>query len=103
MNISLKTKNIPKLLIVWAVNVAVFSGVVKGVLDVWDVEALRGLAAQIAQDPAAGWPYVGLVTIVSIFNGSVPRPIKERLVFWTKPRPGCPCVQRTHAQGLNDR
>ena len=89
MNISLKTKNIPKLLIVWAVNVAVFSGVVKGVLDVWDVEALRGLAAQIAQDPAAGWPYVGLVTIVSIFNGSVPRPIKERLVFWTKPRPGC--------------
>ena len=77
-------------MIVWAVNVAVFSGVVKGVLDVWDVEAsLRGLAAQIAQDPAAGWPYVGLVTIVSIFNGSVPRPVKERLVFWTKPRPGC--------------
>ena len=29
------------------------------------------------------------MTIVSIFNGSVPRPIKERLVFWTKPRPGC--------------
>ena len=44
MNISLKTKNIPKLLIVWVVNVAVLSGVVKGVLDVWDVEALRGLA-----------------------------------------------------------
>ena len=89
MNISLKTRNIPKLLIVWAVNVAVFSGVVAGVLDVWDVEALRALAAQIAQDPGAGWPYVGLVTIVSIFNGSVPRSIKERLVFWTKPRPGC--------------
>ena len=49
MNISLKTKNIPKLLIVWAVNVAVFSGVVKGVLDVWDVEALRGLGACAAE------------------------------------------------------
>ena len=74
-NISLKSRNIPKLLIVWAVNVAVFSGVVTGGLDVWDVEALRALAAQIEQDPAAGWPYVGLVTIVSIFNGSVRRPI----------------------------
>ena len=89
MNISLKTRNIPKLLIVWAVNVALFSGVVTGALDIWDVEALRALAAQIEQDPAAGWPYVGLVTIVSIFNGSVPRSIKERLVFWPKRRPGC--------------
>ena len=89
MNISLKTRNIPKLLIVWAVNMAVFSGVVAGGLDVWDVEALRALAGQIAQDPGAGWPYVGLVTIVSIFNGSVPRLIKERLVFWAKHRPGC--------------
>ena len=30
MTISLKTRNLPKLLIVWAVNVAVFSGVVTG-------------------------------------------------------------------------
>ena len=89
MKISLKTRNLPKLLIVWAVNVAVFSGVVTGVLDVWDIEALRALAAEIAKDPAAGWPYVGLVTVVTIFNGSVPRSVKERLVFWTKPRPGC--------------
>ena len=88
MKISLKTKNLPKLLIVWVANIAVFSGVVTGALDVWDVEALRNLAAGLAQDPGAGWPYVGLVTIVSIFNGSVPRPVKERLVFWTKPRPG---------------
>ena len=103
MNISLKTRNIPKLLIVWAVNVAVFSGVVAGVLDVWDVEALRALAAQIAQDPGAGWPYVGLVTIVSIFNGSVPRSIKGAAGFLDQASTGLPCVQRTHAQGLNDR
>ena len=88
MKISLKTKNLPKLLIVWAVNIAVFSGVITGALDVWNVEALRNLASQIAQDPGAGWPYVGLITVVSIFNGSVPRSIKERLVFWAKPRPG---------------
>ena len=92
MKISLKTRNLPKLLIVWAVNVAVFSGVVTGVLDVWDVEALRALAAEIARNPGAGWPYVGLVTVVTIFNGTVPRPIKERLVFWAKPRPGCRAV-----------
>jgi len=89
MNISLKSRNVPKLLIVWVANVVVFSGVMTGDLDVWDVEALRALAAQIGQDPAAGWPYVGLVTIVGIFNGAVPRPMKERLVFWTKCRPGC--------------
>ena len=89
MTTGLKTTNLPKLLIVWAVNVAVFSGVVTGALDVWDIEALRALAAETAQDPAAGWPYAGLVTVVTIFNGSVPRPIKERLVFWTRPRPGC--------------
>ena len=88
MKISLKTKNLPKLLIVWAVNIAVFSGVITGALDVWNVEALRNLASQIAQDPGAGWLYVGLITVVSIFNGSVPRSIKERLVFWAKPRPG---------------
>ena len=89
MKISLKTMNLPKLLIVWAVNVAVFSGVVTGALDVWDIDALRGLAAEIATDPAAGWPYVGFVTVVTIFNGAVPRGVKERLVFWTKSRPGC--------------
>ena len=89
MKISLKTINIPKLLAVWVVNVAVFSDVVSGVLDVRGIEALRALAAEIANNPGAGWPYIGLVTIVSIFNGSVPRRVKERLVFWTKIRPGC--------------
>ena len=88
MKISLKTKNLPKLLIVWVVNIAFFSGIVTGALDLWNVEALRSLAAGLAQDPGAGWPYVGLVTIVSVFNGSVPRSVKERLVFWTKLRPG---------------
>ncbi len=73
MKISLKTINSVKMLAAWAVNVAVFSGVVSGVLDVRDIEAWRTLAAEMANDPGAVWPYIGLVTIVSIFNGSVPR------------------------------
>ena len=88
MKISLKTKNLPKLLIVWVVNIAAFSGVVTGALEVWNVEALRDLVNRLTQDSGTGWPYIGLVTIVSIFNGSVPRSLKERLVFWNKTRPG---------------
>lgn len=88
MKISLKARNVPKLLGVWILNVAVFSGVVKGVLDVRDVDALRALLSEVATDPGAGWPYAGLLTVVSIFNGAVPRLVKERFVFWPAPRPG---------------
>ena len=88
MKISLKARNVPKLLVVWTLNVAVFSGVVTGVLDVRDVEALRVLLSEVATDPGAGLPYAGLLTVVSIFNGAVPRLVKERLVFWPAPRPG---------------
>ena len=38
MNISLKARNVPKLLVVWIVNVAVFSGIVTGVVDVRDLD-----------------------------------------------------------------
>ena len=88
MKISLKARNVPKLLVVWALNVAVFSGVVTGILDVRDVGALQALLSEAANDLGAGWPYVGLLTVVSIFNGAVPRLVKERLVFWPSPRPG---------------
>ena len=88
MEISLKARNVPKLLVVWALNVAVFSGVVTGILDVRDVGALQALLSEAANDLGAGWPYVGLLTVVSIFNGAVPRLVKERLVFWPSPRPG---------------
>ena len=88
MKVSLKARNVPKLAAVLAFNVAVFSGVVEGILDVGDLEALRSLVSKVVSD-GDGWPYAALLTAVSIFNGMVPRPLKERLVFWTKPRPGC--------------
>lgn len=88
MNISLKAWNVPKLLVVWVLNVAVFSGIVTGVLDIRDLDALWVLLSEVATDPGAGLPYTGLLTVVSIFNGAVPRPVKECLVFWPAPRPG---------------
>ena len=89
MKVSLKARNVPKLAVVWVVNIAVFSGIVTGVLDVRDVEALRALASELARDPWAGLPYAGLLILVSILNGSIRRPLKERLVFWPESRPGC--------------
>ena len=89
MKISLKARNVPKLAVVWLVNIAVFSGVVTGVLDVRDVEALRVLVSELSSDPWSGLPYAGLLILVSIFNGAIRRPLKERLVFWPDPRPGC--------------
>ena len=88
MKVSLKARNIAKLAAVLAFNLAVFSGVVQGVLDVRDLGALRSLVSEAARE-GAGWPYAVLITVVGIFNGMVPTPVKERLVFWTKPRPGC--------------
>ena len=88
MKISLKTRNVPKLFVVWVLNATVFSGVVTGILDVRDIEALQVLLSEVVKDPGAGWPYAGLLTVVSIFNGAVPRPVKEHLVFWPAARPG---------------
>ena len=89
MKFSLKARNVPKLAVVWLLNVTVFSGVVTGVLDVRDVEALRALVSELAKDPWSGLPYAGVLTCVSIFNGMLRRPLKERLVFWPDSRPGC--------------
>lgn len=88
MKVSLKARNTPKLAAVFALNLAVFSGLVQGVLGVEDLGTLRSLVIEAASN-GAGWPYAALLTVVSIFNGMVPRRVKERLVFWTKPRPGC--------------
>ena len=87
VKVSLKAGNLLKLFLVWVVNVAVFSGIATGSLDVSDIDALRALISMVASDPGAGWPYVGLLTAVSLFNGSVRRTVKERLVFWPDPRP----------------
>ncbi len=88
MTATLKSLNYPKLLLVWFLNVTVFSGVLSGVLDVGDPESLRALFTAIEADPWAGWPYIGLLTLVSVFNGAFPRRVKEALVFWPAPRPG---------------
>ena len=83
MVFSLKTWNYPKLLIAWVLNVAVFSGVVSGVLDVRDLESLGVLLSEIETDPWAGWPYIGLLTLVSVFSGAFPRRVKEAFVWCT--------------------
>ena len=88
MKATLKSWNYPKLLLVWILNVTVFSGVLSGDLDVRDLESLRALFSTIETDPWAGWPYIGLLTLVSVFNGAFPRRVKEALVFWPAPRPG---------------
>lgn len=88
MKISLKARNVPRLLCIWVLNVVVFLGVAVGFPDVQELDALRGFSSAVVQDPTAGWPYIGLLTLVSVFNGSIPRSLKEWLVFWPNPRPG---------------
>ena len=88
MRISLKARNAPKLLVVWLVNVVLFIGIVSGVLDITHPEALYSTAVKLTENPWSGLPYAVLLTVVSIFNGVIPRPVKERIVFWRKPRPG---------------
>ena len=88
MKVSLKARNVPKLFSVWVINVVVFSGVASGALDVRDLDAMWAVVTKMGENPLAGWPYAALLTIVSIFNGMVSRPVKERLVLWRSPRPG---------------
>ena len=87
MNVSLKTRNIPKLAVVWALNVVVFSGISTGVTTVSDWYDLSTFWSTTLHHLRAGWTFAGLLTFVSVFNGSIPRTAKERLVFWPKPRP----------------
>ena len=87
MKISLKARNVPKLFFFWAVNVAVFSGVLTGSVDIRDIEALENFLLEVL-DARSGWLYAGLLTVVSIVNGAVPRTVKECMAFWPQPRPG---------------
>ena len=103
MKISLKARNVPKLLGVWVINVAIFSGVASGALDIRDLDAMRVMAAKMAQDPWAGWPYAALLTVVSIFNGVVSRPREGTVGVLEKSSTRLPRVQPFHVQGLDDR
>ena len=88
MKISLKARNVLKLSVVWLLNVTVFSGVVTDIPDFRDADALKVLSLELAKATSAGWLYPCFLTLVSIFNGVVPRLTKECLVFWPNPRPG---------------
>ena len=77
MKVSLNARNLPRLCTAWALNVAVFSGIVTGALDVRDLESLRALSSEIGTDPWAGWPYAVFLTLVSVFNGAFPRSFKK--------------------------
>ena len=88
MDISLKTRNAPKLLFVWVANVLAFCGIAAGALDISDVESVHALLPDAAKSLGANWPYIGLLAMVSVFNGAFPRPAKEWLVFWPASRPG---------------
>lgn len=84
MKISLNARNLPRLLFVWLLNVSVFSGL----LEIQEFATTQALLADLANDPGAGLPYAGLLTLVAVFNGAFPRPLKEHLVFWPASRPG---------------
>ena len=94
MNVSLKAINVPKLLVVWVLNVVAFYGVATGGDGLRHLQALWEIAAGIAASPAhvwasvAAWVSVALLTAVIILNGLVPRRAKEFLVFWPASRPG---------------
>ena len=88
MTIGLKAWNVPKLFVVWAANVAVLSGVLTGDFDVRDVNSLATTLSNVGADSWTKWPYLGLLTLVSVFNGAFPKWLKERLVFCPAPRPG---------------
>ncbi len=89
MKISLTASNVPRLLLVWVLNVAALWGVATGTLDSSSgLQQLPTFLERFATDPGVGWPYLGLITIVTVFNGAIPRTAKEFLVFWPKSRPG---------------
>ena len=88
MKVTLKTWNYSKLVLVWILNVAVFSGVVSGVLNIRDFESIGTLFSVIETDPWGSWPYISLLTLASVFNWAFPRWFKEVLVFWPERRPG---------------
>ena len=88
MKISLKTRNTPKLLVVWTLNIMILLSFATEVVDVRNLETIGSLLMETANDPGMAWLYMGLLTLVSIFNGAFSRSVKECLVFWPAPRPG---------------
>lgn len=94
MKVSLKARNVPKLLVVWVLNVAAFYAVAIEGDALRDVRALWEIASGLAASPAhvwtsvLAWTSVALLTAVVVLNGLLPRRAKEFLVFWPSPRPG---------------
>ena len=56
-----------------------YLGIVTGLLHVRDVEPMRTYPLEVAKNPGAKWSYIGLLTVVSVFNGAFSRTVKERL------------------------
>ncbi len=88
MEISYKTRNVPMLLVVWALNVVVFLGMIEGNLNFGIGEILQSLLSYTVADYADKLLFAGLLTLVTVFNGIFPRSVKECLVFWPASRPG---------------
>ena len=88
MAISYKTRNVPKLLAVWILNVAVFLGMTENSLDFGIGDILENSLSYTVSDYVDKLPFVGLLTLVTVFNGIFPRSVKEWFVFWPARRPG---------------
>ena len=88
MEVSYKTRNVPKLLAVWALNVVVFLGLTESSLDFGIGDIPHSPLSYTVTDYTDNLPFVGLLTLVSVFNGIFPRSVKEWLVFWPNSRPG---------------
>ena len=88
MGISYETRNVPKLLAVWVFNVGFFLSMIEGSLDFGIGNIFQTLLSYIVTDYTDKLPSVGLLTLVTVFNGIFPRSVKELLVFWPAGRPG---------------
>ena len=82
MQISLKARNSPKLAGVWIGNILLFLVLM---VDGWFSSHLADI---LSLSLIECWPYAGFLAAVSVFNGLVPRRVKERIIFWKRPRPG---------------
>ena len=88
MGISYKTRNVPKLLAVWVFNVVLFLGIIGGSWDFGIGGIPQALRSYTVADFKEKLPFLGLLTLVAVFNGVFPRSVKECLVFWPDGRPG---------------
>ena len=88
MEISYKTWNLTKLLAVWVLNVVFFLIMIGGSLDFGIGDISQTLLSYTVTDYLNKLPFLGLLTLVTVFNGLFPRSVKELLVFWPDGRPG---------------